>query len=342
MSGLAITLYCQPLLPVHPDRRHPLARVLDEAGHAVIQTGDAPFDPGGCDVVWIWGNANWFPKLRRQLTALPRSQRPVTIIWHSEPLPPPAAARLPRPRLHAKEIAKMILRPARASDVYTNYRRLRRLAEQGLPDILVVSTPARQEFLAERGLAAHWVPLGYHATHGHDLGLHRDIDVLFLGALDVPRRRGFLERLRRQGLAVHAMGDWFDPACWGDNRTHLLNRTKILLNFGRYPGELSGMRLILGMANKALVVSEPIYNPAPYVPGEHYVSATLDEFPAVVAHYLAHEDERLQIVEAGHRLVTQDVTLQQSAARILALIAQRIGSRDRGAPHHSTSRVGWS
>ena len=52
---------------------------------------------------------------------------------------------------------------------------------------------------------------------------------------------------------------------------HLLNRAKIMLNISRYPGQLTGKRLILGMANKTLVVSEPMYLSEPYKSGQHYV-----------------------------------------------------------------------
>ena len=44
---------------------------------------------------------------------------------------------------------------------------------------------------------------------------------------------------------------------------------------------MSASRLILGMANRSLVVSEPIYSPAPFVPGEHYVEANGRDIPEV-------------------------------------------------------------
>ena len=117
-----------------------------------------------------------------------------------------------------------------------------------------MQTLDRREFLAERGISAHWVPLGYDASRGYDMGLPRDIGVLFLGTLNVPRRRQILERLRSRGVNLAVMGSPSDPACWGENRTRLLNRTKILLNLARSPGQLPDTRRILGMANRALVI----------------------------------------------------------------------------------------
>jgi glycosyl transferase family 1 len=320
---LAIIVCCRP-----QQRQQRLTTLLAEAGHQVTLVQDGPLNLAGDSVLWIQGNANWFPRICRQLTAKPRSERPFVLLWHSEPLPPARAAALPRPRLNLREVVKILLRDRRATDVYTNYFRLRRLAQHGLPDLLIVSTPGRCEFLAERNIAAHWVPLGSSPSHGYDMGLSRDLDALFLGDLNIPRRRRLIKRLRRGGVNLVAVGDWSDPAYWGDNRTRLLNRTKVFLNLQRYPGDLAGVHLILGMANKALVISEPIYNPAPYVPGKHYVSATIDEMPGVIAYYLAHEAERAEIVNEGHRCVTQELTMDRSVSRVLKLLGEQILGRE--------------
>ncbi len=319
MTRLAITVCSRPL-PVHRGEPSPLVARLVDAGHCVRTVAEGPVDLRAADVVWILGNANWFPRLCRQLISAPKVGRPLVVIGHGEPLPLPRAAGMPWPRLHWRELAKIVLRDARATDAYSNYFRLRRLARHGLPDVLVVATVAWREFLAERGIAAHWVPFGYDPSYGHDLGLARDVGVLFLGALDVPRRRRIMRRLRRAGIGLQAAGSWSDPACWGEPRTLLLNRTKILLNLPRSPGEQCGQRLLLGMANKALVVSEPIYAPAPFVPGRHYVSAGLEEMPAAIRHYLSHDDERERIANEAYRLVTQELTAARSVSQLLALV----------------------
>jgi hypothetical protein len=319
-----ITICYRPV-PAMMGKPHTTASALIEAGYQVTQVMDGRLDLTPDRIVWILGNANWFPAICRQLIDTPKPERPPVIIWHCEPLPPPKASGLPWPRPYLREIARVILRPKKATDIYTNYFRLRRLAQRGVPDLLVASTLSRYEFLTERGMAAHWVPLGYAApVHGRDMSLSRDIDILFLGTLDVPRRNRQLERLRRKGIDVSIVGSWFDPACWGESRARLLNRTKILLNISRHPGNLSDSRLILGMANKALVISEPMYNPAPFVPGQHYVSADVDEMPEAVRYYLAHEDERQRIVDEGYRLVTQEATAAHSASRILELLREHI------------------
>ncbi|HEV8712229.1 MAG TPA: glycosyltransferase [Candidatus Binatia bacterium] len=319
LRQLTIT-FCFRTFAHNQGKLHVVTSSLVAAGCRVTQTGDEPLRLRADEVVWILGNANWFPVIRRQLAATPQAGRPVVVIWHTEPLPPPTAAGLPWPRLHARELAKIFLRHANATDVYTNYWRLRALARKGLPDLLAVSTRGGCQFLAERGTVAHWVPFGYDPSYGHDMNLPRDIDVLFLGEHQIPRRRRLLEDLRRQGINLLAVGSWSDPAYWGENRTRLLNRAKIVLNLQRHPGELSGVRFILAMANNALVISELIYDPAPYIPGKHYVSAAPEDFPRVIRYYLTHEDERMAIANEGHRFVTQELTMARSVAQILALI----------------------
>lgn len=320
----AITL-CHRGVSATRGQQSTVAATLAQAGYNITEVRDGPLNLAADSIVWILGNANWFPLAWRQLQTVPKSKRPFMVIWHYEPLPPPRAANLSWPRLHLREIVKILLRHSSATDVYTNYFRLRSLLRRGLPDLLVVSTLSRREFLAERGISAHWVPLGYHPSLGCDLGLARDIDVLFLGDVKIPRRKPLLAQLQQHKVNLMAVGDWSDPAYWGENRRRLLNRTKIFLNVQRYTGELSGQRLLIGMANKALVISEPMYNPAPYVSGKHYLTATIEEMPEVIRYYLAHEDERRTLVEDAYRLVTQEVTLEHSLSRILTLIKTQRG-----------------
>lgn len=311
-----------------PARKHRLTRVLEELGHDVTQVPDGALEASPADIVWIWGNANWYPRAVRELAARPPERRPAVVVWHSEPLPYSKRAGLRQARLHLREIAKIVLRDSRATDPYTNARRLRQLAEHGLPDVLAVTSEAQREFLREVGIACEVAPIGYHPSQGSDLGLERDVDVLFLGALEVPRRKRAFRALRRSGVDVLAAGDWGDPRYWGAKRTRLLNRAKILLNISRHPGQYSGERLVLGMANGALVISEPIYRPEPFVPGEHFVAASLDETAAVVRHYLGNDHERRQLAKSGHAFVTGELSMTQSVSRILDVLARRLHARD--------------
>jgi hypothetical protein len=275
--------------------------------------------PGPDEVLLVWGNAAWHRRRMKALAGTPRRSRPFVVVWHSEPLPLPPSSGFSQQRLHLRELVKIALRDERATDPWTNLRLLCWLATHGLPDLLVVTSQAAAETAALHGLRACVVPVGYDPVFGEDLGVERDIDVLFLGALEVPRRRQALRALRRQGLTVDVCGSWHDPRFWGVQRTELLNRTRIMLNIQRTRGQFSGFRLLLGMANGALVLSEPIYRPEPFVDGVHFVSGSLDEIPALAARYLDDERARLRVAEEGHAFVTSSLTLEQSLTSIREL-----------------------
>lgn len=303
-----------------------------ERGHTVTFQADGAIDLRGGDVLLIEGNLNWFPKIVRALRKTRAADRSLVALWHREPLPPPRESGLPRPRLHLREWAKVVLRDPRTTDVHSNARRILAEFRSGTVDMVMATTVGRVEFLAEHGIPASWVPIAYDPSLGRPLGVARDIDTLFLGALDVPRRRSIVRRLRRSGLELRTAGSWFDPSFWGEPRTRLLNRTKILLNLSRTAGEFPDHRLLLGLSNKALVVSEPIYRPDPFVPGEHFVMSPIEEIAAVVGRYLADDAARERIVDAGHRFLTERHSLVQSADRILELLEAGLADRRRDAP----------
>lgn len=294
-----------------------------ELGFEARLVTDADFDSSADRIVFIGGNALWHEPALDRLRAIPREERPFVIVWHSEPLPFPKSAGLRLAPMTVREIGKIVLRDRRVSDPYSNARHMRRLAADNSVDLLTVATRSYQAFLAEQGIASEHIPVAYHPVHGHLLDLERDIDVLFLGDLRVGRRKRIIRRLQREGLPVTALGDYSDPRYWGEARTELLNRSKILLNIPRHPGLLADMRLILGMSTGVLVVSEPVFLPDPFVPGVHYVEAGLDEMAETTTRWLADDEERGRITARAHTFVTEELTLKRSFADLLKLAAER-------------------
>jgi hypothetical protein len=296
--------------------------MLCAAGYAARAEADdrlSTLDPDG--VAIIVANAAYFPRLCAALRRAPPPDRPLVGLWQSEPLPAPRSSGLPRERLTIRQLARALASRDGANDVYTNARAIRALARSGLPDVLAVISGERAAYLAEHGIASDVVPFGYQRELGRDLGLERDVDVLMLGEPTARRRRA-LRRLRAHGIAVSAVGSWTDPAFWGESRTRLLNRVRIDLNISRTPGSFPGLRFLIALANGALPLSEPLLDPAPFVPGEHFVQASLAEMPATIRHYLEREDERRAVVARGNAFVGRDVTLTRSVSRLLGLLAE--------------------
>jgi hypothetical protein len=289
-----------------------LIETLRELGHDAEPVNDRDFVPDTSTTVLVHGSPTWFPASMRAL--LGSGARPPVVVWQSEPL---RVAGMPRELLTARDVAKIVLRDPRRSDPASNLRSLVALHRAGRLTRVAVCAAAWQEPLASAGIEADVVPLGYAPLHGRLLGLERDIDVLFLGALDLRYRRRVFARLRRDGLDVHAVGSWSDPAYWGENRVRLINRAKVLLNVPRSPGQLPAQRLILGMANGALVVSDTIVRPEPFVPGEHYVEAPVVELAATAQRWLADDDGRARMTAHAHSFVTQELTFARSLAQLL-------------------------
>jgi hypothetical protein len=301
----------------------PISDTLRELGHEVEPNEDRAVS-GSDGVVLALGNARWFPTAFRSLAQMPREGRPLSVVWQSEPLPLPATAGFPSQPLHLREIAKIVLRDRRITDAPSNLRRLVGLAKLRLPDLLVVTMRSSEETLAGLGIEASTIVWGYHPLHqGRDLRLQRDIDVLFLGDLNVPRRKKLLRTLRRAGVEVCARGRWGDPRYFGEPRTILVNRAKIFLNLSRFPGQFSGSRLVLGMGNRSLVISEPMYRPDPFIPGTHYLGASVGEMPELIEHYLRDDAERQRVALRGHAFVTRELTTPRMVSQLLELIRAR-------------------
>ncbi len=322
--GLSIAVCWRPV-PARAGEEHAITKLLRQRGNRVVQTRDSHLDLEALDVVLVLENCGWFPTILGEFKAARKDARlPLLAVWHWEPLPLPKAAGVPTPRLNTREIAKVLLHDARATDVYTNLRNLRRLSREGWPVLLVVSSQAWQESLAERGITAQWVPYGYEAGDGIQAAGgaegEQDIEALFLGSLEVPRRRKIVKELRCLEVTLEAKGSWFEKQLWGEDRARLINRAQAFLNIQRHPREIGAHRMILGMANRSLVLSEPIYKPAPFLPGKHYVEAEVREMPEVLRYYRAHYSERSEIVDRAYRFVTQELRMETSVLQILSLI----------------------
>ena len=298
-------------------RFNPLDDLISRAGYDVTVGNDDDLDLDAADIVWFQGNVNWFPRARAHLERLRNTRRPFTLTWHTEPLPFPIDSGFPQPRLTLREAAKIILRDSRATDSWTNARRLTGLMRSGTLDLCVVSSRSRQAFLKEKGITSEFVPLGFDPGLGRDLNLERDIDVLFIGTLDDSRHRRAIRNLRSGGISVETAGDWSDGPTWGESRTRLINRAKIFLNIQRHPGQYSGLRMLLGMGNRAMVLSEPVHDPFPYEPGVHYVSTSLETMPETILKYLRDDASRAAIADAGYRFVTTALTMERSVNQIL-------------------------
>ena len=95
-----------------------------------------------------------------------------------------------------------------------------------------------------------------------------------------------------------------------------------MLNVLRAPQDFVGQRFLLASANKSLVISEPLLDHEPFVPGQHLVIAPLEKIPDTIQYYLANENKRREIVDRAYQFVTSELTSVNSVGRILAKARQ--------------------
>ena len=209
---LRIAVRARPF-PADPWHRA-IAPRLRALGHEVDEGFDEPLDLDAHDLVLLCEEVGRFPALVRQLEGRPPGSGPLVALWSTEPMPPPQSSGRRARGVSRSGLCRLARRRPGDRIVRTNLQRQRRAVDcNRVLDIVVVTTRGAQAALAERGLAAEWVPLGHDAGwYGRDLGLERDVDVLFLGELRVPRRRRLLAALRAHGnRAARAWEAKHDP-----------------------------------------------------------------------------------------------------------------------------------
>jgi hypothetical protein len=229
------------------------------------------------------------------------------------PLRPFRALPLPRP-LAAVRAAAYIERERQE-----NLDAARR--SSGLVDLLVTTSHDRKTALDRHGVDARVVPFGYHERFAGPLvpaSAGRELDVVSIGSgMDWASRRS-----RGTEATVRALGTRLRVArpdrAWGEQRHALLRTARVLLDVHRVPGNFVGLRLLLALAAGAVLVTEPLDDPRPFVPGVHYVEAPLSQLPAAIEAVLADEPLRRRIVDAGQTFVSTDLTMRRSLAAVLA------------------------
>lgn len=287
----------------------------------------------------------------RKLLAGSKKHRPKVLLWLIEPLPPPStipvACRLldsPLSKLEPALPARLgwlrqwisakrsagfeeALVAAGYPGVEPRFliRRLEWLRDQaksGWIDRVVVTTPAKVQALQAAGLAAHFVPIGYCEALGTDRVQARDIDVLFLGGFEGghARRASTVDMTREGCRAVGLRFEQVSAACYGEERTLLVNRSKILLNLAKYPWDISIERFLIGAGCRAALLSEPLGNTGPLVPGKHYAEAALTEIPLRAAQICGDAIGRQALTSAAWELIQGELSMRESIRRLVGLI----------------------
>jgi hypothetical protein len=297
-----------------------------------------PEEERSVDILLVVG----FPRSYAAFLEAPRSAR--RIAWFGEPLPRPGTGRvlgvpgsrtaigaglramkrsigpitrrsLPGPLGCMREAAAIVQeRAANLEDAIWCSRSV---------DLVAVTSRDRARTLAEHSIDAVVVPFGYHPAGAGPLvapgRVGRDISVVVVGSgLGEPwRRRGrvlaaIAPALEALGAVVHLEG------VWGAERDAILRRTRVVLDIHRVPGNFTSLRFLTTMAAGAVLVTEPVDDPHPFVPGVDHIEAPAEEMVGVVGAVLADEPGRRAIAEAGQARLTGELSMRTALERLLA------------------------
>ena len=330
---------------IHWEGEGELARAqvetIEAIGHRVTGFYHAERIPSHVDMVFAHGPFGSLAPIGNQLHALPSSRRPPFVLWMSEQLwnpklPTIMGGILSRLRTilernafqqSTKGLWQLKSRwrwPTTKALRFRYYGDIQWLQREDVLSVVAVPSDRIVNFLKQRGIRAILARNGYFLESSADLGLKRDIKVLWLGKPVSRRRSGLLRRIRRRlrqrGVEMLVIDGIENGFVFGAERTRLLNRTKIVLNLLRKPWDSNYLRYLLAMPNRALVVTEPTYPHAPFLNNVHLAVAPHREIVETICYYLSHEEQREAITTQAYEFVTTKFTMQQGMAPIFEYV----------------------
>jgi hypothetical protein len=302
--------------------------ILENLGHKAIDFFHNAKLPENLDIVFTSGPFGSLVPVASQLLAIPPNGRPDFIWWLTEQLPNPA---IPRWILHwggfVRSQAERVAYRERGNGEWRPSPSLRWLTakahrfryfgdlcwleQEGILSAVVTSSPWRADYLRANGFDPYVPPSpSYRPELGTAMSLERDIPVLWLGKTATRRRKYQLQRVRRdlhaRGIEMMVVDGVENPYIFGDERTKLLNRTKILVNLLRTKWDNHAMRYALAAQNRCLLVTEPTLPHTSFQPGVHIVEAPIARMADDICYYLSHEEERQRITERAYQLIKEN------------------------------------
>lgn len=327
---------------------------LQQLGHQPIYFLQEEEIPTNVNIVITFGPYGRLLPILYKVTSLPRDIRPLLVHWDTEGIPNPNI-----PWLVLKYMGGFLSWSERVSDsrnpklrylfshsaisriLKTGFRirldgHYHYAYQRGLINIFIETSQIYAKINTMHGLPTHYVPWGTHSTWYTDLGLERDIDVLWIGSRRSRRRNILIQKIKEElmlkGYNMHIIDGVENPAVFDDERNRIFNRAKITLNLlpAWYFNSFT-FRYHLAAGNRTLVVSEPILpHCLSYHPGENYVSSKVHNLVDTLLFYLNNPKDREEIVERAYQLVTQEMTFTNSVKMIMDSAINYMSSLELG------------
>lgn len=303
--------------------------------------------PEDVDYLLTFGPYNRILPIWQNNARIALSRRPVVIHWNTEGMPdlriPPKVVRAlgaMRSKIGRMGYSGSVfdhflysIRPV--SNIDQSYKRYRYHGDyeyacrKGWLHVLSDTSHIYSQIRSKIGIPTLYAPWGASQRWYEDLGLERDLDVLWMGTRGSQRRSRILDQVFRElklkGLNVYIADNEENPFIFGEERTRHLNRAKITLNITRTWYDDNFSRFTMACSNRSLVVSEPVLpHCTEFKENVHYVSAKIEDLANTIVYYLEHEEERRQIVDNAYELMMAELKFEKSLRKMFAAAQQHI------------------
>lgn len=328
---------------------------LSSLGHLTVCFYPTSFIPDNVDIVFSYGPFGKFMPIVDLLASLPRNIRPLLVHWNTEGIPD---IRIPWLIIKAISARRSGIDSILNFTLHRNFSLIPKLKPlvwlnssmmrfryvgdyysahaKGILNVFSDSSAIYADFHNKHGLPTVFAPWGSTPRWYADLGLKRDIDVLWMGTRGSKRRSKLLDKVRNElsdnGVDMYVADNIENPFIFGDERTEFLNRARITLNITRTWYDDNFSRFSIAAPNRSLIVSENMLSHCPlYKPGIHYVGTTPENLSKAVLFYLENHSARNRIVEEAYRLSTLVVTFNHTIRQIMDAVDKVIANKNQSS-----------
>ena len=301
--------------------------------------------PEAVDYLLTFGPYNRILPIWQNNARIALSRRPVVIHWNTEGMPdlriPPKLvgalgamrSKIGRMGYSGSVFDHFLYSIPPVSNIDQWFKRYRfhgdyeYACRKGWLHVLSDTSQIYSQIRSKIGIPTLYAPWGASQRWYEDLGLERDLDVLWMGTRGSQRRSRILDQvfreLKSKGLNVYIADNEERPFIFGEERTRYLNRAKITLNITRTWYDDNFSRLTMACSNRSLVVSEPVLpHCTEFKENIHYVSAKIEDLATTIVYYLEHEEERKQIVDNAYELMMAELKFEKSLRKMFAAAQQ--------------------
>lgn len=303
--------------------------------------------PEDVDYLLTFGPYNRILPIWQKNACIAMNRRPVVIHWNTEGMPdlriPPQIVRtlgamrskIGRMGYSDSLLDRLLYSMRPVSNIDQSSKRYRYHGDydyayrKGWLHVLSDSSHIYSQLRSKIGVPTLYAPWGASQRWYKDLGLERDLDVLWMGTRGSERRSRIIDqvfsKLKSKGLKVYIADNEESPFIFGEDRTRFLNRAKITLNITRTWYDDNFSRFTMACTNRSMVVSEPVLpHCTEFKKNVHYVAAKIEDLANTIVYYLEHEEERKQIIDNAYKLMMTELKFEKSLLKMFAAARQHI------------------